>query len=312
MHMKTASAISTGLHAAVLLFAVVSFSGKNLEATPVESMPVDMISEKEFSQITKGMKDAPKALEKPKPLVEKIAPETKPVEESKPKVADNKPEVKATQQQAAPPPQPEQKPVEKQAEKQASKPPPPEPAATEKADPIADKLKQAKDDAAKNEPAKNEPKPLPPKRPPQKQEPKFDANKIAALIDQREPQRVAAAGSELNKEASLGYVNANASQMSQSEIDAFRRRITDCWNPPVGLDSAQDLVVVFRVMFNQDGSVKRGPDVIGGKPTAAGPAFAESARRAILQCQPYTMLRKETYNNWKDMELAFKPSDMFH
>jgi colicin import membrane protein len=39
--------------------------------------------------------------------------------------------------------------------------------------------------------------------------------------------------------------------------------------------------------------------------------FAESAKRAILQCQPYTMLRKETYNNWKDMELAFKPSDMF-
>ncbi len=53
-------------------------------------------------------------------------------------------------------------------------------------------------------------------------------------------------------------------------------------------------------------------DVIGGRPSAIGPAFAESARRAILQCQPYTMLRQETYDSWKDMELAFKPSDMFH
>jgi colicin import membrane protein len=57
--------------------------------------------------------------------------------------------------------------------------------------------------------------------------------------------------------------------------------------------------------------VKQGPDVIGGRPSALGPVFAESARRAILQCQPYTMLRKETYDNWKDMELAFRPSDMF-
>jgi colicin import membrane protein len=303
MEMRTASAISTGLHAAVLLFAVVSFSGKSLEATPVESLPIDLISNKEFSEMTKGVKDAPKPVEKPKPpLVEKIAPEVKPVEESKPKVVDNKPEVKATQAKAEPPPPPEPE-QKKEVEKKEVKPEPkpPAPVAKDKADPIAEKLKQAK----------NEKPPVPPKKPPQKHEPKFDVNKIAALIDQREPHRVAAAGAEMNKEASLGYANASAAQISQSEIDAFRRRITECWNPPVGLDSAQDLVVVFRVLFNQDGSIKRGPDFVGGKASAGGPAFAESAKRAILQCQPYTMLRKETYNNWKDMELAFKPSDMF-
>ena len=62
------------------------------------------------------------------------------------------------------------------------------------------------------------------------------------------------------------------------------------------MDNAQDLLVVFRVIFNEDGTVKRGPDVIGGRPGATGPIFAESARRAILQCQPYTMLRRETYD----------------
>ena len=35
MECRSASAISTGLHAAVLLWALVSFSGKPLEATPV-------------------------------------------------------------------------------------------------------------------------------------------------------------------------------------------------------------------------------------------------------------------------------------
>ena len=52
MQMRTASVISTGLHAAVLLFAVVTFTGKSLESTPVEALPVDMVSEKEFSEMT--------------------------------------------------------------------------------------------------------------------------------------------------------------------------------------------------------------------------------------------------------------------
>ena len=65
--MRKATAISTGLHAAVLLWATLSFSGKTFEVTPAESLPVDMISEKDFSQLTKGAKDAPK-LDMPKPL----------------------------------------------------------------------------------------------------------------------------------------------------------------------------------------------------------------------------------------------------
>ena len=278
--MKTASAISTGLHAAVLLWALVSFSGKTFEVTPAESLPVDLVSEKDFSEMTKGAKSAPKA-EIPKPLVEKIDT-PKPAENPVPKLTEKK-EIVPTAEKT-PEPQPQTKP-----------------------DPIAEKLK--KQDEQKQQ-AKAEP--LPPKKPPQKQQPKFDADKIAALLDKRDPQRQAATGAEINQTPGLGRANATAGHLSQSEIDAFRRRITDCWSPPVGLDSAQDLVVVFRVLFNSDGSVKRGPDVIGGKPNAAGPAFAESARRAILQCQPYTMLRKETYDSWQDMELAFKPSDMFH
>jgi len=77
MEMRTASVISTGLHAAVLLWALVSFTGKTFEVTPAESLPVDLVSEKDFSEMTKGVKEAPK-LEIPKPQVEKIA-EPKPV-----------------------------------------------------------------------------------------------------------------------------------------------------------------------------------------------------------------------------------------
>jgi colicin import membrane protein len=64
-------------------------------------------------------------------------------------------------------------------------------------------------------------------------------------------------------------------------------------------------------MFNQNGTVLRGPDVVEGAPSSLGPIFAESARRAILQCQPYTMLHREHYAQWRDMEMEFSLRDMF-
>src|SRR5471030_114206 len=244
MEMKTASVISAGLHAAVLLWAVVSFTGKTFEVTPAESLPVDLVSDKDFSELTKGVKEAPKA-EKPKPLVDKIA-EPIPTETPVNKVTEKK-EVKVT------------------AEKASAPAPAPKP------DPIAEKLNKPDE---KQQDAKTDPQPLPPKKP----EPKplqFDPDKIAALLDKRDPQRNAAAGADLNDKSSLGRVSGTASRLSISEKEAFRRRITECWTPPVGLDSAQELVVVFRVIFNPDGTVKQGPDVIGGRPSQFGPAFAD-------------------------------------
>ena len=128
MQMKTASVISTGLHVAVLLWATLSFTGESFKSTPTESLPVDLVSEKQFSEITKGIKEAPKPVEKPKPLVEKIAePVPKPVEDLKAKITEKK-EIKAA------------------AEKQ------PEPAPEPKPDPIADKIKKVEKQQAKAEP----------------------------------------------------------------------------------------------------------------------------------------------------------------
>jgi len=281
--MKKATAISTGLHAAVLLWATLSFSGKTFEVTPAESLPVDLVSEKDFSQMTKGVKDAPK-VEMPKPLVEKKAEEPpKPIEDSKAKVTEKK-EVQ-TAKEMAPPPDPQ----------------PPKP------DPIADKIKQP--DEPKQQTKVDQP--LPPKKPPQKPQPKFDADKIAALLDKRDPQRNAATGLEPNAVASLGVANATAAQLSQSEIDALRARLRQCWNPPVGAADAAKSYVVFRVLFNRDGTILSNPVLVEAPPSQVGPVLAESAKRALLQCQPYTMLKPEHYDQWKDMQITFDPREMF-
>ena len=296
MQMRTASGISVGLHLAVLTFAVVSFTGKSLQSPSAETVQVDVLTDKQFSEMTKGSKDAPK-IDKPKPLVEKIDT-PKPVDTQVAKVSE-KQEIAPT---AEKPPEPKPPEPKKEAKAEPAKPA----EQTPKPDPIAEKIKQP--DKPQQE-AKTDQQP--PKKPVEKKQPSFDAAKIAALINKRDPQRNAATGAELNSAPSLGHIDGKAAKLSMSEIDAFKNRMRQCWNPPIGMDKAQEMVVLFRVQFNLDGSVKRGPDVVGGRPDLAGPAFAESAKRALLQCQPYTMFRKETYDSWNDMEVGFNSREMF-
>ncbi|MGI8527125.1 MAG: cell envelope biogenesis protein TolA, partial [Pseudolabrys sp.] len=230
MRMKTASAISTALHAGVLLWAVVSFSGKTFEVTPAESLPVDLVTADQFSKMMKGAQDAPKK-EIPSPLVEKQAEVPTPVEQPKPKVTEKK----EVQPASAPPP-----------------------AAEQQADAIGEKLKKLEE---KKQEAKVQPKPLPPKKPaPEK--PKFDADKIAALLDKRDPQRNAATGAEPNAAPSLGARTGNDKSLSQSELDALRARLMSLWNPPVGAQDAEQFQITIRIRFKRDGTLANGPQVL--------------------------------------------------
>jgi colicin import membrane protein len=297
MQMRTASVISAGLHAAVLLFAVVTFTGKSLEATPVEALPVDLMSDKDFSEMTKGVKDAPKP-DKPKPLVEKIdAP--KPVEQQAPKI--DKKEIAPT---AEKPPEP--KPPEPKKETKAE----PEKPAQEipKPDPIAEKIKQP--DKPKQETKVEQP--LPPKKPVEKKQPKFDPSKIAALLDKRDPTRSAAAGAELSNAPSMGTASGLAAQLSQSEIDALRARLMALWNPPVGAQDANSIQITIRIRFKRDGTLEIGPQVMTSGNGVQFNAMRDSAVRAVLVGQPYTMLRPDHYDSWKEIDFTFDTREMFH
>ena len=283
--MRKAAAISTGLHVAVLLWALLSFSGKTFEVTPAESLPVDLINDKEFSEITKGAKDAPKPkleLEKPKPLVEKLD-SPKPADEVTPKITPKK-------------------------ELQAAKEPTPAPQPAAVPDPIAEKIK--KQDEPKKE-VKEEPKPLPPKKPDIKQ-PKFDPDKIAALLDKRDAQRNAATGAELNAAPTLGTATGDAARLSASELDALRARLMALWNPPVGMQDADQGQVTIRIQFKRDGTLAIGPIVLTSGSGARFNAMRDSAVRAVFIGQPYTMLRPEHYEIWKEIDFTFDTKEMFH
>ncbi len=304
--MKPGLTISCIGHACALLSGLVFISAQPLDAPPTESLPVEFISAKDFSQMTQGVKNAPKLkVDDIKPLADKVDT-PKPVKQLAPKVVD-KPDI--TTELAAPKSEPKPQPKPDPKAEAKSEPKPADKAEKTKSpdlklDQIADILK--KDEAKK--PAKAEEKQKPQKE--THQSPKFDANQVAALLDKRDPQRQMAAAQTLNNTANLGASDGQAAQLSQSEIDALRARISQCWNPPAGVDINSKIYVVLRVLFRPDGSLARDPAVVEGSPSAMGPALAESGKRALMTCQPFTMLKPEHYDQWKDIEVKFDPHEL--
>jgi colicin import membrane protein len=271
---------------------------------------VEFVTTDQLSKITAGIKSGKK--ENPKPLVEKVA-EAKPEDDPVGKVTEKK-----AVTDAAPEPKPPEKPVEK-------KPDPPKPVAETKPkdepkpiekkpdppkdDPIAEALK--KDEAKKPLP-KPEAKAAPQSpQPPKPKERTFDQSKIAALLDKRDPSRQSITGSALNSSASLGSARGTAATLSQSELDALRARLTQLWNVQAGTERPEELIVDIHIRLTPDRRLAAPPEVVSHGSSPRYQAAAEAAMRAVLQGQPYDMLRTETYEQWKDMIVTFDPRQMF-
>jgi colicin import membrane protein len=282
-------AVSVAVHLVVLGWGVFTFAIKPRPADSKESMPIDIISATDFSQLTSGARNAPK-LDTARPLADKVG-ERKPVEDPTAKLAPK--EVKAATDQQPPPPTP--RPAA--AEKKQSEP---------KRDLIADAIK--KDQAKKSEPKKAEAK-APPKKQ-QQEQPKFDPRNVAELLDKRTPQRVATAGDAVNETVSLGAPSGVAAQLSQSEIDALRARLAQLWNPPAGASNPDELVVTIRMKLKPDGTLAGPPMVLTRGTSPLFMASRDSAARAVLRGQPFDMLRPEHYEQWKDIEITFDPREM--
>ncbi len=307
--MRRSLIISGTAHAVLMLWGLVAFAARPSEAPPTEALPVEFVSATQFSQMTAGVKNAPKPIENAKPLADKVG-DPKPVKELAPKVAD-KPEIKTQAAAAAAETKSETNSQPKAAEKpKESKPQP---------DQVAEALK--KDEAKK--PPKPEKKPAPefkpdqiaeqlkrdaPKRPPSK----FDADQVAALLDHREPQRQLATAETLNGTASLGTSTGHAAQLSQSELEALRAKLISLWNPPPAVSNNPDqYIVTVRIRLSRDHRLVGQPEVLN---SGEGPLFEatrDSAVRAVIQGQPYDMLSPSTYDVWKDITLNFNPRDVF-
>jgi outer membrane biosynthesis protein TonB len=287
--------ISIALHLAILLWAVVLFpAGQALDGPMIQDVPIDILTPSEFTKIKAGMADAKdEAPLAPKP------------EEPKPQAVSEKEPPKPPDIPAAvpPPPQPQAK-----APEPPESAPEPKPEKAEK--PKAPEPKKA--EAKPDKPVKETPKPKPAPQAEKKHD--FNADRIAALLnkipDAAKQPKSADAPQDTPKKPVHGQSSGTEKVMSVNEIDALRAKIAQCWSPPPGGLGADAIIVKVRLQLNEDGSLIGYPSVANSGGSPFFQAAADSAVRAVFQCQPYT-LPSEKYSVWRDIILTFDPRQMY-
>jgi hypothetical protein len=304
--MKLGLPISTIGHAAVLIWALVSFSAKTFDASS-DSMLIDVVSTTEFSKLTAGSEKATKAAP-PKPIVDKVADEPKPTQDPTPKVSE-KPPIEATAEEAPPPP-------EAAPESKESK-------AAPSVDAIAEALQkdQAKqleeqkrleeqkkvEEQKRREEAKRRAEAKRIEEAKRREESKKLEQRITELLDKRDPRREAATGTVVNSTANLGTASpkATAPTLSIGEMDALRAKLNSKWT------IFNNCVVHVRIQLGLDKRLVAPPEVVSSNgPAPQCQIAADSAKRAVLDAQPFEMLLPSTYDAWRDLEINFDPIEM--
>jgi outer membrane biosynthesis protein TonB len=315
-------------HAAIIAACLVALPGGDpLNAPPIDSISVDLVSIADVTQLKQGSKTAAPSEAPKASAVETKTPEAPPVEDAgTAKTSQDTPPTPETADVAKlpdagspPPPAPEAAPPEPDpapAPQETAAAPPPEPTPEDApADEMAPPAEKAPPPVPSKMPQKKPPAPKPSKEKPVKtaqakeNQQKFNADNIAALLDKQTPY---GGGTQTpTGPTALGTNKGKStSKMTLSELDALRSQISRCWNPPVGASDGDALVVKLTMELNPDGSVVGTPEVVN---SGQGPFFraaADSARRAILRCQPYT-LPAEKYDTWREVTVNFDPREMF-
>jgi hypothetical protein len=91
----------------------------------------------------------------------------------------------------------------------------------------------------------------------------------------------------------------------------MRARLAKLWNVRSDVAHPEELYVTVRIRLNPDRRLAVPPEVVSTGSSPEYQAAADAAVRAVLQGQPYTMLRDDTYEQWKYMDIDFDPKQMF-
>lgn len=160
-----------------------------------------------------------------------------------------------------------------------------------------------------------------PKVTPKSKPRRFNANKLAALLDKREEAEPNLMEKLKDKDYGKEKVisSLDLQQQTLSIIDAIGKHIFDnqCWNIPAGAKGAAGLRVAILVRLSPDGELIGAPKVVdSGRMNRAGQEFfrtaAESALRAVRKCAPYDFLPRAQYNLWRDVEIIFDPEHLLN
>jgi len=337
-------AVSAFLHLALIAWALVHIQStpEHKPATP-EPVAVSIVTPDELTRLRQGDRNAKQldaeAKESPKPdPPKKEAPKPKVAAAPPPAAEPPPPEPEAK------PPEPAEPKKDPIADKLAALPKEPEPApgptpdeqkaleAKLEAERKAEEQRKAAEAKKKADDAKKKADDLKRKLEQQKKlaeakkkadeakKKQFDADNISALLNKIPDKGGPAPAVEKSdlptkvKGPVAGAPEGKDSRLTASEmallVAAIRQGVQPCWRVLAGGQGAEATAVRMRIKFNQDGTLNGDPQILNSQGTAYFVAASESAKRAVIQCQPY-QLPAEKYAAWQDVILNFDPKDMF-
>ncbi len=94
-----------------------------------------------------------------------------------------------------------------------------------------------------------------------------------------------------------------------SDIGKFREYLKTCSILPAGITPADKVRIVIRAAFIPDGHLRTVPLLIEASASAKGPSLMQAAIKALQECQPYSVLPADKYDEWKVLDLSFTPED---
>lgn len=286
---------------------------------PVEDAPIIV----DLVEIAERTAAPPPSAKKKDQVAEKPEPKKPEPPKEEPKPEPPKPEPPKPEPPKPDPPKEQPKPEPPKPEPPKPEPPKPEPPKPEPKQVDPEQPPEPK----KPEPKPEPPKPTPPKPEPPKPQPKKpveddpfkslmkDVEKFRQQPKSSPPpsqaQPSAPTQGATNSANSPRILNAPISdRATMSEKDAIRAQIEQNWVFDVGAKGIESMVIVLKVSMNPDGTVSRVDvaDTLRYNTDSAYRAVADSARRAVLKSQPLKY-PVQKYEEFKDLELAFRPQD---
>ncbi|MBO6717562.1 MAG: TonB C-terminal domain-containing protein [Rhizobiaceae bacterium] len=342
--MKTGLTVSTLLHGALLGFGLIALSAPAaLEVADVEAFPVDIVPVESITQIQQGNREAPVAeraaptpTERPHTVPDarnagendvdletnsnaeasrrEVRTAALPESQPTPKPATPGEQVREQPKPAptpatevTPEPQPRQEvtpePVEEAAvaenpEAEAIKLPENAPSPQARPQPPQAQTAKAPERRNAEEPANA------PAEKPKASDTEFDLASVDNVLRNLE-DAAGGGGARSSEQAALGGERTTTGEkLTQSEMDALRQQLNDCWLRPAGM-SDEDLRTSVRFSLDQSGRLAGPPRI---EATSGNRQFDESALRAVWKCdQAGLRVPSDRYEAWAEVLVTFDP-----
>ena len=112
------------------------------------------------------------------------------------------------------------------------------------------------------------------------------------------------------KDGISGSRDSVAAKLSSDAVAELYRHLRTCAKLPAEVSRSDKVHIKLRTFMTTDGRLAAEPALIEASASPSkGLAMLQSAKSALLACQPYTMLPADKYQEWKVLDLTFAPKD---